>query len=87
MPNEASYPCNVDVYRIYWPDSDDSYVGSTDNIKRRMRLHRDSNYSPNMKVSKKIKEQGGYFEHEIIDSLWCEERTDGLKRERLWQDE
>ena len=87
MPNNSSLPCNVDVYRIYWTDSDDSYVGSTDNIKRRMTRHKRELSSPNMKVSKKIKEKGGSFEYEILETLWCEELSDGLKRERWWQDE
>ena len=80
------YPCPVYVYRIYWPENDDSYVGSTSDIKKRMQRHKKDGRDPYMLVSKKIKGLDGYFEHEIIDTLWCKNKRDALEREREWQD-
>ena len=83
---KSSYPGYGYVYRIYWPDDDDSYVGSTNNIDRRMNEHHKPSGNPNSLVSKKIKECDGCFEHEIIDTLWCETERDACEREREWQD-
>ena len=51
---KSSYPGYGYVYRIYWPDDDDSYIGSTNNIDRRMGLHKCYSSNPNTLVSKKI---------------------------------
>ena len=52
-----------------------------------MQRHKSDGCDPNSLVSKKIKGLCGYFEHEIIDTLWCETKREGTKRERFWQDD
>ena len=89
MAEQNKYPCFCYVYRLYWDDSSESYVGSTTDVERRMCEHRNDKNNQNMKVSKEIKRRGGAFLCEIIDNVWVKSKDDpaGRKLERKWQDD
>ena len=84
MTDRDLYYCDVHFYKIYWDDFDDTYVGHAKDIKKRMSEHKSDSCNPNAPISKKIKERGGEFEYEVMETMWCETKLGARFREQYW---
>lgn len=84
---------NYSIYKIFCknPEVKDIYVGSTTNLKDRMKTHKSTSNNPNnphgsFKLYTTIKANGGWdnWSYELLEQLENVAKIDARKREEEW---
>lgn len=78
----------IRVYKIFWDDKDDIYVGSTKNtLSRRIAQHRATHKSGSKyNLYKAIDNNGLNFNYVILESYDVENNEEMRKHEQYWKD-
>lgn len=82
------------IYKIYKPDTEHLYIGSTNKISTRRSHHKKNTYNRVKKsyhrlLYKTIRDNGGWdaFIFEIVEELEVQDTKEGRQRELYWIDQ
>ena len=89
MPTKRvpQWPCDAKIYKIWWRDCTDVYVGSTRRLLLcdRMKGHRSKAKQGNTPVHAAIR-RNGPFEYDLLETVSCQNFDEARTHERRWAD-
>ena len=76
------------IYKIYWDDNDDVYVGHSMDMEKRKLKHKNkfvSRPSPTRLLHQAFERNGlDNRKYEILETKWCDSEEDACKLEKVW---
>ena len=88
MPNKRvpQWPCDAKIYKIWWRDCTDVYVGSTRRflLCDRMKGHRERAKQGNPPPVHAAIRRNGPFEYDLLETVSCKNFDESRTHERKW---
>ncbi len=76
------------IYKIYWDDNDDVYVGHSMDMETRKEKHKNNfvcKPSPTRLLHQAFERNGvDNRKYEILETKWCDSEEDACKLEKVW---
>ena len=85
MPVE-NWPTNAKIYKIWWRDSEDCYVGHTRNplLSQRMSGHRANVKRGKPALVYAAIRRNGPFQYDLLETVFCQNFDEARSHERRW---
>ncbi len=88
MSEEENKAGEYYIYKIYWDDNEDVYVGHTEDMSKRTRSHAKaflSKPSPTRLLHQAFERNGlDNRKYEILETKWCDSEEEACKLEKVW---